>query len=196
MSADRPVSLRLDVNQQPLADTSANNQQSTPREANPESRRAFQQALHGGSSSASHADNPGPAGTPAAHSDALPHGIPSVTLPAGGPASAPALDAGIQDALCNSLERLLVSEDGARDEVRLDISDETLPGVSVNVFEDEGRLVVCFTCSVDKVRRDLDAAIHHLAQQLANRLHRDVLLQVQTDDPQDLRLNEALASPQ
>lgn len=105
-------------------------------------------------------------------------------------AAAPALAAGLRDALFTSLDRLLVSDD--RSELRLDLKDEILPGVSVRLAETEGRLTVCFTCSVDSVRRQLSAHIDDLARELAQHLQRDALIQVQTDDPHDMRLTETL----
>lgn len=195
MTADRSVSLRLDVNQQALTDTSTQHQRDTPREASPESRDAFRQAMRGASTSGPDTATSDGQVSSTSSEETLPRGIPPVVLPPTHGAGRASLDATLQQNLCGSLERLLVSDDN-REEVRLDLKDDALPGVSIRILEDEGRLVVCFTCSVDSVRRRLDAAINELAQQLADRLHRDVLLQVQTDDPQDLRLNEALSGPQ
>lgn len=195
MTTERNISLRMDVGQQALSDSTAQHHPDTPRQATPQDRDAFLRALH---TASGHPDIQGQRQHPdtnnAARDHPLSHSIPSVAVP---PApTVNRLETPIQHDLCESLERLLVSDEGNHEEVRLDIKDDALPGVSIRLFEAEGRLTVCFVCSADAVRRRLDATITELAGQLATRLQRDVLVQVQTDDPQDLRLNEALARPQ
>lgn len=94
------------------------------------------------------------------------------------------------------LERLLVGEGAAGGkQVRMDLADEILPGVSVLIEQVEGRLQVEFTCTVDPSRLRLVAAAPAQAPSLAQRLDRPVLLRVQTDDEEDRRLLEIAAAP-
>lgn len=91
------------------------------------------------------------------------------------------------------LERLMV-DDGAGHsggkQVRMELKSDVLPGVSIAIEEAEGRLQVRFICSVESSRLRLVAAAPLHAQTLAERLQRPVLLQVQTDDADDLYLFE------
>lgn len=94
-----------------------------------------------------------------------------------------------------SIEQLMVDDghNGSR-QVRMQLKEEVLPGVTVAIQESEGRLRVDFICSVEasRLRLNVEAAAH--AQTLAERLQRDVLVCVQTDDEDDLCLLETLAS--
>lgn len=92
------------------------------------------------------------------------------------------------------VERLLV-DDGScgHRQVRLELKDDCLPGVSVAIQENEGRLQVDFFCRLEAPRRQLNRALPTLAQTLAQRLQRPVLLRVQTTDEDDPCLLEALA---
>lgn len=93
-----------------------------------------------------------------------------------------------------SIERLMVDDgqNGSR-QVRMQLKEEVLPGVTVAIQECEGRLQVDFICSVEasRLRLNQEAPVH--ARTLADRLQRDVLLRVQTDDEDDLCLLETLA---
>jgi hypothetical protein len=111
--------------------------------------------------------------------------------PAAETAQAPS---GLANVLAQSAEQLLVNDDGRR-EVRVELKDDVFPGVSVAVFEDEGRLVAAFTCSVEASRERLAASAPTLAGDLANSLSRPTRVQVQTDDPEDPCLVEASADP-
>lgn len=196
MSSERPVSLRLDVGQHALSDSNSDTG-GTPRQtAGTDQVKAFQAAMTQGAGPTG--TDPGPASglaNPAA-------GIPAIPVPPGlpighsGSAGGDQPAARLQHDLCACVERLLVSDDDAHHaSVRIDLKDDALPGLSVSVHETEGRLVVCFVCSVDATRRAMEASLDALAHQLAGRLGRDVLMQVQTDDPDDLRLYEILAAP-
>ena len=105
---------------------------------------------------------------------------------------APALSSRIGD----GIERLMV-DDGSNGnrQVRMELKDDLLPGVTVALQELEGRLQVDFICSNETSRLRLNEAAPSQAQALAERLRREVLLRVQTDDPEDLCLTEALAAP-
>ena len=105
---------------------------------------------------------------------------------------APALSSRIGD----GIERLMV-DDGSNGnrQVRMELKDDLLPGVTVALQELEGRLQVDFICSNETSRLRLNEAAPSQAQALAERLRREVLVRVQTDDPEDLCLTEALAAP-
>ena len=117
-------------------------------------------------------------------------GAPLSAAPA--PAAAPA---GLSQALCAAAGRLLVSDGGGRREVRIDLKNEVLPGVTVSVYEDEGRLVAAFACASEASREKLCACAGALAAELARSLARAALVRVTTDDPEDPCLFEAAAAP-
>nr|MBF0685031.1 hypothetical protein [Pseudomonas sp.] len=95
-----------------------------------------------------------------------------------------------------AVERLLVSDGSSgRREVRIDLADESLPGVSVSVFEEQGRVVAAFVCANETSRERLVACAATLASELAQALSRDAMIRITTDDPDDLCLVEALAGP-
>jgi hypothetical protein len=81
-------------------------------------------------------------------------------------------------------------------QVRIDIQDDQLPGVTLTVQQIDGRLQVDFVCSVDVSRLHLNRAAPDLAAQLAERLSQDVLIRVQTDDDEDLCLYEIVEKAQ
>lgn len=90
---------------------------------------------------------------------------------------------------------LLVSDGryGGR-QVRMDLQEEALPGVTVVIEEREGRLQVDFLCREEPSRLRLVAAAPEQAPQMAQYLQRDVLMRVQKDDEQDPRLFEVAAN--
>jgi len=77
--------------------------------------------------------------------------------------------------------------------VRMELDDSVLPGVSIEIEESAGRLQVTFTCSVERSRERLLRELPLRGPDLASALGRDVLLRVQTDDPEDPCLFEVLA---
>lgn len=101
----------------------------------------------------------------------------------------------LADAMAEQVGRLLVSngEDGKR-AVRLDLKDDALPGVSIAIEENEGRLQVEFVCAAESSRRRLAQALPEMAATLAERLQRDVLMRVRTDDEDDPCLTEHLGT--
>ncbi|MCD2512836.1 hypothetical protein [Comamonas endophytica] len=100
-----------------------------------------------------------------------------------------AVSAALESTLMQMATRLLVSDgsDGQR-RVQIEIAEEQLPGVVVDVFEDEGRVVTRFTCSDEASRERLCSGAPWLADSLVERLQRDSRVQVQTNDPGDPRL--------
>ena len=111
-------------------------------------------------------------------------------------ASAPAADTALGDRMAEGIERLMVGDGSSGNrQVRMELKDELLPGVSVVVQELEGRVQVDFICANEDSRQRLVAALEANARTLAERLNRPVLLRVQTDDEDDPCLREALAHP-
>lgn len=95
--------------------------------------------------------------------------------------------------LGSAVERLMVSDGSSGNrQVRMQLKDDLLPGVGVAIQELEGRLQVDFVCSVERSRQNLGRALPDLANTLAERLGRDVLMRVQTDDEDDPCVQEAL----
>lgn len=159
-------------------------------EASKDDRQAFQQAM-----------SSEPAGTPA---EAAPADVPRPFALFGAFSSpAPALAAGaapVPGDLSRDLQqaagRLLVGDGSSgRREVRIDLKDEVLPGVTVSVYEDQGRLVADFVCASEPSREKLCACAPTLASELAGSLNRAVLVRVCTDDPEDPCPLEASANP-
>ena len=97
--------------------------------------------------------------------------------------------------LNDGVERLMVGDGSSGNrQVRMELKDEFLPGVSVTIQELEGRLQVDFICSVEDSRRKLNCALSDMSQTLAQRLGREILMRVQTDDEEYPCLQEALGS--
>lgn len=145
-------------------------------------RERFEQALKAG------AENPAQAQTPSAPFSLF--GAPKAETPA------PPADTALSRRVGEAVEKLMVGDGSSGNkQVRIELKDDVLPGVSVTVQELDGRLQVDFTCSVESSRIKLNAAAPGQAQELAQRLRRDVLVRVQTDDEEDPCLVEAAASP-
>jgi hypothetical protein len=97
--------------------------------------------------------------------------------------------------LGNEVERLMVTDGGEGNrQVRMDLKEDTLPGVTLVIEEREGRLQVDFFCHAESSRLRLNQALPELATILAQRLQRTVLMRVQTDDEDDPCLLEQLVS--
>lgn len=111
-----------------------------------------------------------------------------------GPAAPDGAPQGLVQDLSEMAERLLVDDGSGRREVRIDLKDEVLPGVTVSVYEDEGRLVAAFVCASEPSREKLCACAQALACELAQLLVRPTLVRVTTDDPDDPCLFEASAA--
>ena len=158
----------------------------TRREASDADRQAFQDALgHGADDTASDTSD-APSDVPRPF--ALFPGVPV------SPPGAVALPGGLAQALGEAADRMLVGDGGSgRREVRLDLKDEVLPGVTLSVYEDAGRLVAAFVCASEASRETLTRCAQTLADELAQSLARPVLVRVSTDDPDDPCLLEAAA---
>ncbi len=178
----------------------------------PEAVDRFEQALKGTKSEVHQEasrpvkETPQPAGetlhNPPAHRE-VPHELPSPLTLFGAPQATPVASVGntaeAQEELSSRLRevvaQLLVSEGryGGR-QVRMDLQEDTLPGVTVVIEEKEGRLQVDFLCRQEPSRLRLVAAAPDQAPQMAQFLRRDVLMRVQRDDEQDPRLFEVAAT--
>lgn len=98
--------------------------------------------------------------------------------------------------LTETVARLYVGEGRAGGkQVRMDLDEDVLPGVSVAIEQVEGRLQVDFICRVEASRLKLVGAAPRQAPELAQRLDRPVLLRIQTDDEEDPCLLEVAAAP-
>lgn len=101
---------------------------------------------------------------------------------------------GIDETLSQMAQRLLVADGSTgRRAVQIQLADDSLPGVSVEIFEEGGHVVAQFTCTQESSRERLVRNAQWLADGLASRLAQGVSVRVQTDDPEDLCLVEAHA---
>lgn len=102
------------------------------------------------------------------------------------PPAADATPAALEQTLERMARRLLVGDgSGGRRGVQIQLDSAELPGVVVDIFEEAGRLLTRFTCSQEGARERLCAGASWFADNMAQRLQRDVRVQVQTDDPED-----------
>jgi hypothetical protein len=79
--------------------------------------------------------------------------------------------------------------------VQIRLSDEGLAGVVLDVFEDGGRVVAQFVCTLEPARERLARAAGWLASNLAERLQRETLVRVLADDPEDPCPVESTGAP-
>ena len=161
----------------------------TPRrDASDADRRAFEQALAQDGGASSQETDDSSVETP------KPFVFPGTIMPPGVPEPGAAPE-GLAKALSEAADRMLVGDGGSgRREVRLDLKAEVLPGVTLSVYEEEGRLVAAFTCASEASRETLNRCAQSLADELAQSLARAVLVRVSTDDPEDPCLLEVAAA--
>lgn len=162
-------------------------------QASKDDRQAFEQAM-----SSERPPAPAPAETPAADVPrpfALFGAFASTAAAAATTGGAPA-PGELSQGLRQAAERLLVGDGSSgRREVRIELKDDVLPGVTVCVYEDQGLLVAAFVCASEPSREKLCACARALAGELAGSLNRAVLVRVGTDDPEDPCPFEAAADP-
>lgn len=177
MSIDRRIGLDTAIAQgSGLAQPDA---QSSGRQASDADRRAFEQAMARGK------DEPS-AAPPSAPSPFSLFGAARADAPANATSQA------LAQALQGSAEQLLVADGSqGRRQVRVELKDDVLPGVSVSVYEDGGRVIAEFVCANEASRERLAAMARPLAEQLADSLARPTRVRVGTDDPEDPCLLEA-----
>jgi len=89
------------------------------------------------------------------------------------------------------VERLMVGEGRSGQMVRVALAEEILPGVSINVSEAEGGWLVECECADEDSRELLCARAPDLVREMAERLARDTVWRITTDDPEDRRPFEA-----
>lgn len=178
MSIDRRIGLDTAIAQgSGLAQSDA---QTSGRQASDADQRAFEQAMARGK------DEP-PVAPPAAPSPFSLFGAARADAPAPADATSQAL----AQALQGSAEQLLVADGRqGRRQVRVELKDDVLPGVSVSVYEDGGRVIADFVCANETSRERLAAMARPLAEQLADSLARPTRVRVGTDDPEDPCLTE------
>ncbi len=181
MSTDRPVGLETAVPRD-LTDFSQPRQQ-TRQNASDADRRAFEQALVQGG-----ADKRSDTGTTPPNPFSLLGAMAPVTLPGSTPPTNNVPGAApLANAIAEAATRLLVGDGSSgRREVRIELKDDVLPGVTVSVHEDEGRLVAAFICANEASRERLCGCAQELADALAQSLARATLIRITTDDPDDL----------
>jgi len=100
----------------------------------------------------------------------------------------------IVDAVCDLVDRILINDGSAgRREVRMTLSDDLLPGVTVRVYEDEGAWVADFETADPQSFIRLAEPVDEMAQQLANLLEHDAIWRVadRTDAAQIVRARSA-----
>lgn len=97
-------------------------------------------------------------------------------------ATPPAEQQPVLDVLRSMVSRLLVA-DGYQSQrgVRLELSDDVMPGVSLALFEEGGAMVAEFECRVEASFLKLSGPAPALAQQLAVTLARDTVWRVIPD---------------
>jgi hypothetical protein len=177
MSIDRRIGLETAI-PQGSGMLSNSDGQAAGRQASDADRHAFEQALARGEPDAA----PAPAAAPSPFSL---FGAAVAAPPAGGEAQA------LARALGDSAEQLLVADgSNGRRQVRVELKDDVLPGVSVSVYEEEGRCVADFICANERSRERLCAMAPELAAELADSLGRPTRVRVGTDDPEDPCLSE------
>jgi hypothetical protein len=179
MSIDRRIGLETAISQG-TRNAAHSDGQAAGRQASDADRQAFEQAMSQGDSDA-------PPAQPAASSPFSLFGAGAAATAPGAPGQSEAL----AQALSETAEQLLVAGGSqGRRQVRVELKDDVLPGVSVSVYEDEGRVVAEFVCANESSRERLCAMALELAAQLAQSLSRPARVRVSTDDPEDPRLAE------
>ena len=160
-------------------------------QASKDDRQAFEQAMSGERAQAP-AEAPPPIDVPRPFALFGAFASPASAPAAGGTPAPGELTQGLRQAA----ERLLVGDGSSgRREVRIELKDEVLPGVTVCVYEDQGLLVAAFVCASEPSREKLCVCARALAGELASSLNRAVRVCVSTDDPEDPCPFEAAADP-
>jgi len=94
----------------------------------------------------------------------------------------------VSQAVFDIVQELYASDERtSRRQVSVVLTEDTLPGVRLSVYEAEDRMVADFMCSVESSRECLCQIAYRLATELADRLRRDTRVSVCMDDPEDPR---------
>lgn len=185
MSVDRPISLETAIARQGsrMAETGG---QASGQQPNDADRRAFEQALAQPDQSAS--------------SEEMTRSGPFSLLgdtPVRETLSGETAAGEISLLLSETAQRLFVGNGNTSSrQVRVELGDDVLPGVSVAVYEEEGRVVAHFICTVERSRERLEASALSMAGELAERLNRAVRVCVSADDVEDPCTRQVDAEPQ
>lgn len=109
--------------------------------------------------------------------------------------AAPDAASGLEESLRLAAGRLLVSDQGGggRREVRVELDEGFMEGVSVSVFEDGGALAVLFRCASERAQQRVSALAQGLADGLAASLRRLVRINLQDRDGADVHPGQWLA---
>lgn len=109
--------------------------------------------------------------------------------------AAPDAASGLEESLRLAAGRLLVSDQGGggRREVRVELDEGFMEGVSVSVFEDGGALAVLFRCASERAQQRVSALAQGLADGLAATLRRLVRINLQDRDGADVHPGQWLA---
>lgn len=200
MSIDRRINLNTSLARNlpdELSQELAQSGSGQRRQASDTDRHAFERAL--AQPGAQDADEPGRQGAQES-ADAIPRPFGlfgAAGLNASGTAAAASASGtppGLGQDLAEAADRLMVADGSAgRREVRVELKDDVLPGVTVGVYEEGGRVVAAFACASEASREKLCAGAASLAAELAQSLGRPSLVRVTTDDPEDPCLFEAAA---
>jgi hypothetical protein len=208
VSTDRPISLNLGMPQQspfdarPDAERQPGADARDPGQLSDEARR-MRDLLSNGARGGTGAGAP-PACAPAETLRPVDlFGAPAPAAPQASAARAESPQAGVPpdvagagEALSQLASRLLVSDGSSgRRAVQIRLSDEGLAGVVLDVFEDGGRVVAQFVCTLEPARERLARAAGWLASNLAERLQRETLVRVLADDPEDPCPVESTGAP-
>lgn len=192
MSTER--SIHLDMGMPPRPDLGEQADSGTPAQKDSRNPEQLQQDAQTFEASLKGSSRPMPAkpgapvpaspfaffGQPQLAQVVVPHPESDIAEPA--PSVASSLDAELNQLA----SRLLVGQgrNGAT-AVHIQLDAATLPGVTLEVFEADGALVAQFVCTSESSRERLARAVDWLAESLAQRLSRDVLVRVLADDPED-----------
>ncbi|KGD93702.1 hypothetical protein JL37_14770 [Achromobacter sp. RTa] len=182
MSMDRRIGLETAI-PQGMGTLSNSDGHASGRQASDTDRQAFDRAMSQSETEA----------VPAPPAALSPFSLFGAAAPAAAQAGGQAQ--ALARALSDSAEQLLVADgSNGRRQVRVELKDDVLPGVSVSVYEEEGRCVAEFICANESSRERLCAMAPELAVQLAESLGRPTRVRVSADDPEDPCLAETDAA--
>lgn len=123
--------------------------------------------------------------------DSSPTPKPFELIPSISPASDPAKDVNVYPSVAQILNEtahaLYVSDGYASGrQVSVTLAPSVLPGVTLSVYEHEGRIVGDFTCAEDASRSRLCRFAERLAREMANKLSRPSRVYVRADEVDDI----------
>lgn len=87
-------------------------------------------------------------------------------------------------------------DDSSKRQVSMTLADDVLPGVTLSVYENEGRIVGDFICVEERSWSRLCQIAERMVSELANQLSRDARIYVRTDDADDVYPFQVNATPE